>query len=230
MFTVIHKEAINTPKVKNLFINLPFEEQIKQISIHQHLIISTSIGGKLYLGDANSDHKSMDLIIRLGHFKCECDKNSDHTIQVDINDDGQNEATEGMRRDLQFCVNYIAINLMQNKKVLVHCSQGVSRSATIVLAFLITKCGLNFETSLNYVKSKRFQVNPKINFIMVLQSLPSSLVNEDHQWSELSNEVKCVFSEMTHNERRGKITSGELWNCITEESKKRFINFKEANN
>ena len=52
--------------------------------------------------------------------------------------------------------------------VLVHCEYGVSRSATIVIAYLMCKRGLKFEDALAMVKEKR-KIRPSANFIKQLQ-------------------------------------------------------------
>jgi dual specificity phosphatase 12 len=52
--------------------------------------------------------------------------------------------------------------------VLVHCEFGVSRSPTIVIAYLMRKRGLKFEDALAMVKEKR-KVRPSANFVKQLQ-------------------------------------------------------------
>ncbi|KAN0078813.1 dual specificity phosphatase [Elaphomyces granulatus] len=52
--------------------------------------------------------------------------------------------------------------------VLVHCEYGVSRSPTIVIAYLMRKRGLKFEDALAMVKEKR-KVRPSANFVKQLQ-------------------------------------------------------------
>lgn len=49
-------------------------------------------------------------------------------------------------------------------RVLLHCSQGVSRSAALAIAHLMWTSGLPFEKALEAVKAKRGIVNPNINF------------------------------------------------------------------
>jgi len=52
--------------------------------------------------------------------------------------------------------------------VLVHCECGVSRSSTIVIAYLMRKRDLKFEDTLAMVKEKR-KVRPSANFVKQLQ-------------------------------------------------------------
>ena len=49
-------------------------------------------------------------------------------------------------------------------KVLVHCNDGMSRSASLVIAYLMQKYGLDFKAALSHVQSRRFCVQPNDGF------------------------------------------------------------------
>jgi len=53
--------------------------------------------------------------------------------------------------------------------VLVHCNKGISRSATIVIAFLMKK--MSYDKAFNLVKRKRHFIKPNAGFIKQLKSL-----------------------------------------------------------
>jgi atypical dual specificity phosphatase len=65
-------------------------------------------------------------------------------------------------------------------RVLVHCVQGVSRSASVAAAYLIARYGWTASQAVQYIKSKR-AVDPNLGFLSQLQEyekiarLPSSL-------------------------------------------------------
>lgn len=63
--------------------------------------------------------------------------------------------------------NYIT-NSADN--ILVHCYMGSSRSATIVIYYLMKKYNMNFEESINYVKEKRDIINLTNKFKEELQN------------------------------------------------------------
>jgi protein-tyrosine phosphatase len=71
------------------------------------------------------------------------------------------------------CVFYDAIHFIEDArqkkgKVYVHCVQGISRSATICLAYLIHSRKMTYNEGFNYIKEKREIANPNMTFIAQL--------------------------------------------------------------
>ncbi|MGB5366714.1 MAG: dual specificity protein phosphatase [Polyangiales bacterium] len=60
-------------------------------------------------------------------------------------------------------------------KLFVHCEVGVSRSSTLVIAWLMKTEGMSFFDAFCRVRSKRFQVLPNIGFASQLQRLEHEL-------------------------------------------------------
>lgn len=58
---------------------------------------------------------------------------------------------------------------LKNCNVLVHCKAGVSRSATIVAAYLMKTHKMDFHTAINLLKSKRKLVEPNRGFLRQLR-------------------------------------------------------------
>ncbi|EAR96381.1 dual specificity phosphatase domain protein (macronuclear) [Tetrahymena thermophila SB210] len=58
---------------------------------------------------------------------------------------------------------FISDNLLHTN-VFVHCQMGISRSSTIVIAYLMKQRKQNFQTTLEYVRSKRDCVDPNAGF------------------------------------------------------------------
>ncbi|XP_073038898.1 mRNA export factor GLE1-like isoform X2 [Primulina eburnea] len=52
----------------------------------------------------------------------------------------------------------------QGKRVLVHCCQGVSRSNSLVIAYLMWKVGMSFDDAFQHVKAARGVTNPNVGF------------------------------------------------------------------
>ena len=64
----------------------------------------------------------------------------------------------------------------ENKKVLIHCQAGRSRSATILAAYLIKTFGMNSKTVLEIIKSKRSIIQPNKYFSKQLEEYYNYLI------------------------------------------------------
>ena len=63
------------------------------------------------------------------------------------------------------CLNFIK----GEEKVFVHCAAGESRSATIVIAYIMWKKKMTFDKAYNFVKQKRSRIYPNFGFRQQLQ-------------------------------------------------------------
>ena len=63
-------------------------------------------------------------------------------------------------------------NFIDNaQKIYVHCAAGVSRSASIVIAYLIMKRKISFKEAYDHVKKRRKVIHPNGNFVDQLKKL-----------------------------------------------------------
>ncbi|CAF4771833.1 unnamed protein product [Pieris macdunnoughi] len=67
---------------------------------------------------------------------------------------------------------YKYINKARNEgsKVLVHCKMGISRSASVVIAYAMKAFNWHFDKALKYVKAKRNCIKPNTNFLNQLET------------------------------------------------------------
>ncbi|GFT27799.1 dual specificity protein phosphatase 4 [Nephila pilipes] len=72
---------------------------------------------------------------------------------------------EDIAAHFQEAINFIDQVKAQNGKVLVHCQAGISRSATICIAYLMATKRLRMEEAYKYVKSRRKIVSPNFSFM-----------------------------------------------------------------
>ncbi|KAF9462923.1 protein-tyrosine phosphatase-like protein [Collybia nuda] len=66
----------------------------------------------------------------------------------------------------------------ENNKVLVHCFQGISRSATIVCAYLIASSGMTAIEAITHTQAKRGIVCPNIGFRRQLETYSHRFVSK----------------------------------------------------
>ena len=71
--------------------------------------------------------------------------------------------------------DFIEQNINENKPVYVHCAQGISRSTSCILHYLMTKKGMNLKDSFNLVKNKRNVASPTVGFFKDLINLDIKL-------------------------------------------------------
>lgn len=71
--------------------------------------------------------------------------------------------------------DFIRNAIKEGGKVLVHCIYGVSRSATIVAAYLIKEYGMSAEGAVDYIRSKRNVIRPNPGFMSQLQKYDAIL-------------------------------------------------------
>jgi len=63
---------------------------------------------------------------------------------------------------------FIDSKISAGKPIYVHCQEGISRSATIVIMYLMRKYKSTFQSTFDYVKSKRGCIDPNLGFILKL--------------------------------------------------------------
>jgi protein-tyrosine phosphatase len=73
-------------------------------------------------------------------------------------------------------IDIIDSYLTNNQKVVVNCFAGVSRSSSIVIAYIMYKYNLTLEEAFQYVKSKRPIVQPNVGFMRQLKGLEPLLL------------------------------------------------------
>ena len=91
------------------------------------------------------------------------------------------------------CLNF----MNGEEKTLVHCRIGTSRSATIVIAYLMWKQNIKYEEAYNYVKNKRKRIGPNSGFKEKLKIFENLLIQNNYDISKIdfNNIEHCGSSE-----------------------------------
>ena len=87
------------------------------------------------------------------------------------------------------CLNFIK----GDDKVLVHCLGGVSRSPTIVIAYIMWIKKMKYDEAIQFVKSKRSIIRPNSGFIKQLKMFHNILIDNDYNIDKINfKEIKWV--------------------------------------
>lgn len=81
-----------------------------------------------------------------------------------------------IRKILRTTNNFIEQSLKQGHCVLVHCWWGISRSASVVIAYLMAKYRINYDSAFELVKRKRSVVQPNAGFVRFLKLYQDELL------------------------------------------------------
>ena len=79
-----------------------------------------------------------------------------------------------------------------NKSVLVHCHRGVSRSATVVIAYMMKCKNVGMIEAFNLVKLQRPVIDPNFGFLIQLQSFEEQMLISRHQSCSVDDRAETV--------------------------------------
>ena len=82
------------------------------------------------------------------------------------------------------CYDFINQCKNEKKKILIHCYQGISRSVSIVISYLMINNKLTCDEAFNFVQKKRFIANPNLGFFLQLKVFEKRLF---HNLNDLNN-------------------------------------------
>ncbi|KAK3417641.1 dual specificity protein phosphatase 1 isoform X2 [Eucalyptus grandis] len=80
-----------------------------------------------------------------------------------------------IRQHFEECISFIDEARRQGGSVLVHCFMGISRSVTVVAAYLMKRRGMRLSQALEHVKTRRPQAAPNSGFMVQLREFENSL-------------------------------------------------------
>lgn len=80
--------------------------------------------------------------------------------QVQVDDD----ASENLRSHFDDCVSFVNDAILGGGVVYVHCVSGVSRSSTLVIAFLMKHRDMSLRQAFDYVRERRNCISPNVGF------------------------------------------------------------------
>ena len=83
-----------------------------------------------------------------------------------------------------------------NEKVFVHCAAGMSRSPTVVIAYIMWKKKLRLNEAINFVKTKRPLISPNDNFMNQLKIFEELLIKNEFNIDNINfKKIKVNYSD-----------------------------------
>ena len=138
------------------------------LDYHTELEFAEIIPGKLYLGN-NEAGKNLELlkknnitaILICGYFLSEFYPNQFIYKTLEFEDNEFEIITYAIVKGIDF--------IDKNKSILVHCRKGVSRSSSIVIAYIMFHFKKSFDEAYEFVLNKKNNIQPNDNFIKQLK-------------------------------------------------------------
>lgn len=90
--------------------------------------------------------------------------------------------TANLKQHFAACHKFISEAFAQGGRVLVHCWAGISRSATIVISWLMKEHDMSLKAATELTRSKRWFINPNIGFCKQLHKFAKEVEQDrlDH--------------------------------------------------
>lgn len=136
----------------------------------------------LYLGSVFATHpaviKSHHIahIVSLGPKSCQP---INSMLHFDV-EDTETESAKMKREVFPQTYTFIANAIEQKQNVLVHCSAGKSRSATVVIYYLMVRFRLRFDDVLTYVLTQKPDIRLNNGFFNLLKDADNQLLLESY--------------------------------------------------
>ncbi|CAL8277480.1 unnamed protein product [Gadus morhua 'NCC'] len=105
-----------------------------------------------------------------------------HFLRVPVNDSFCEKILPWLDKSVEFIERAKA----SNGRVLVHCLAGISRSATIAIAYIMKRMDMSLDEAYRFVKEKRPTISPNFNFLGQLLDFEKKIkspVATDARWS-----------------------------------------------
>ena len=83
--------------------------------------------------------------------------------------------TANLRQHFNACHKFMSSCFEKGGRILVHCYAGISRSATMVISWLMREKGLSLNEAINTTRAKRWFINPNPGFMRQLRAFEKEL-------------------------------------------------------
>ena len=142
-----------------------------------HIIGNIFLGSEKCAADFNfiQKHNISKILVVGSLIECHFEENPFLTYKVIQLLD---ESSQNIRASFEECFGFIQESLASNENILIHCVAGMSRSATIVIAFLMKHRNLSLRKAFDFVQNKRPIINPNFGFMKQLRNFEEELQSQ----------------------------------------------------
>jgi len=191
--TLIQKKIMLSTCVE--MTNLTETQQMKIITTNQQEILPF-----LHLGDYEAfkeigthNQESFAVVVKVTHQAHDDPKNTFYynpnlPKTIKLYDIGKglgdvNESWIALSKSIDKILPKITQHMKAKERILVHCTQGVSRSPTVVIAYLMWRYHVPYDKAFAFVQSKRLQIDPKQGFVEGLKAkyTDEEVINDQNQ-------------------------------------------------
>jgi len=144
-------------------------------SIYNEIIPNLYLGRELSVDEINESGFDYILSITCHEPLYYNDDNSMRLVTKWIN--FKDNGSSVIKNHFEECCEFINLGLSNGKKVYVHCKMGISRSPTIIIAYLMINEKLSFIEARNIVSSARPCIHLKIGFYQLLKKYDKEINN-----------------------------------------------------
>lgn len=160
-------------------VSLPYWEPIPDLEKHVTGHMDSILDGFLYLGDLESSAEAPRLENNITRVLSVIDAHMfQHLPVLDNAEDGlrikmEDVPSQSLVQIVPRAIAFLRQCRADGVRVLVHCSAGISRSATIVIAYLILEHKMSLESAYIHVRARREVICPNLGFMQQLRVIQS---------------------------------------------------------
>ena len=185
----------------------------------------------LFLGDANHAMSKEILIdLRITHIvnctlsiACKFENKIEY-FQIPVHDDYKQQIEKYFESATAFI--HDALNVGSNR-VLVHCQAGISRSATITIAYLMKYKAMKYQDAYKHVRQRRVQIAPNKDFVKKLKQFETKLFGTEQKQKQ--NALKLPTKIKKNINVRPKFEDEKNEGMFFMKSSQQFFQFVAAN-
>ena len=196
-------KVIRIPPPIPTIIKYSFEPEVTintPISTSTFIQHTDKILDHLYLGDKDSyvniDKFNIKGILNVSDVEPSIYLNQPEIVYEQFKIDDTTTASQILYENLDKYVNYIHEFVRNGNNFLVHCYDGISRSASIVIAYVMKFKNLDLPGAKEYVTKRRFIVNPNIGFIETLERYNEYLIIKRKEYIDKLFSIRERVSHM----------------------------------